>query len=626
MVTYLDKIQLRQFQKDLRDAVIDRVAMGKKSTVGYACPGIGKTLAYQVTLTEMMRRGWIRFGAIYTPRILLANAAEVDWYAEDKNGRPHGKLHRDKFDARCRLERIRHKTNKPPFIPPHAKHEAFVSTFSALTTDTNSVRHSAKLHKAWAKEHDGEFALILDEAQLLGIDETGGDSVQAAEILLELHEHAAHTVVLVGYKYRADKNDIILADYIVDKNTGRRKLVADATSDYSDGISQEKLRYFEVTEIATHYTWRDKTSGETTEYDTSDPDQEARLSQVLREPAVWQPIVDGVCQKLLVAKKIYPYYRALLAGMEQKDAKEIGQYLKAKWSGLPVHVSISEDGELSTTIALQFRAEKAGDILSTVRKAYIGYDCPQITVMGILTNYRDWGHLLQLVGRGLRVMDPGKYGISFDAQKLELVVPDDPWMQKFIKYLKIQRDDGMKRRVPGGTPPESSSGPRGEIIDAYESGRTLDGNRPDIPINEDAASIQAAQELLTQRGKLNIFTTGDLLALVRDFEKLKAAPVQNSRNEEVPKTEADLVEEIKGEAAGLLGPKLNAIGIPPTHQEYQEYVKDFRHWINESFGIRSTKQITTRAMADRYKQHVESAEATKWREQSPMFRQTVSSF
>ena len=97
-------------------------------------------------------------------------------------------------------------------------------------------------------------------------------------------------------------------------------------------------------------------------------------------------------------------------------------------------------------------------------------------------------------------------------------------------------------------------------------------------------------------------------------------------NEEVPKTEADLVEEIKGEAAGLLGPKLNAIGIPPTHQEYQEYVKDFRHWINESFGIRSTKQITTRAMADRYKQHVESAEATKWREQSPMFRQTVSSF
>jgi hypothetical protein len=33
------------------------------------------------------------------------------------------------------------------------------------------------------------------------------------------------------------------------------------------------------------------------------------------------------------------------------------------------------------------------DILATVRMAFIGYDSPQITVVGILTHYRDRGHL-----------------------------------------------------------------------------------------------------------------------------------------------------------------------------------------------------------------------------------------
>ncbi|MDX3697052.1 hypothetical protein PV726_43845 [Streptomyces europaeiscabiei] len=43
------------------------------------------------------------------------------------------------------------------------------------------------------------------------------------------------------------------------------------------------------------------------------------------------------------------------------------------------------------------------DILVTVRMAFIGYDCPQITVVGILTHHRDRGHLMQMVGRGLRM-------------------------------------------------------------------------------------------------------------------------------------------------------------------------------------------------------------------------------
>jgi hypothetical protein len=63
---------------------------------------------------------------------------------------------------------------------------------------------------------------------------------------------------------------------------------------------------------------------------------------------------------------------------------------------------------------------------STVRKAFIGYDCKMITVVGVLTNYRDMGHLMQLVGRGLRTWRRSR------ARNLALWLVGRPGRKQFV--------------------------------------------------------------------------------------------------------------------------------------------------------------------------------------------------
>src|SRR5690606_39677784 len=119
-------------------------------------------------------------------------------------------------------------------------------------------------------------------------------------------------------------------------------------------------------------------------------------------------------------QKIHPDYRGLISCMEQRDAKQVASYLQQAYPGLRVSLAISEDGPEAER-ALRDYQVKGGDILVTVRKAFIGYDCPQITVVGILTHYRDPGHLMQLVGRGLRTWS----GVEARSQSCRVIAPDD---------------------------------------------------------------------------------------------------------------------------------------------------------------------------------------------------------
>ena len=105
-------------------------------------------------------------------------------------------------------------------------------------------------------------------------------------------------------------------------------------------------------------------------------------------------------------------------------------------------------------------------MLVTVRKAFIGYDCKQITVVCPLTNYRNIGHLTQLAFRRRPDLDEAESGHAGKHQRLHLIVPGDPDMAKFIDFLRREEAEGLRERGPEGPGPGPGPLREGRIEDA----------------------------------------------------------------------------------------------------------------------------------------------------------------
>lgn len=430
-LTYTDTFDPRPFQADVVEAICDGFATGRRITIALGTPGTGKTLAYQAAATHLLREGLIDYLAVFVPRVSLAQQCETSWMYQDPETRELGGLHK-LFDAKLRFGKIRHSDARPPLTQHGATGTGFTSTYSALATDP-------KTFTDWAEEHHGKFLLVADEAQFCGADDGNGGGTRAGSLIKELHEHAAHTVLLTGTPYRADGRPLVLADYTEPNETGKQQLVRHAEATYADGIDGEYLRRFEMLLHEGSVTETDVGRHWSVEYQLSS--RESNLQPVLRLPTTWQPMADMVVQGVREKQILNPAYRGLISCMEKKDAEAVTNYLRTRYPGLRVHIAVSSDGKAAQDTLRSFKTHPA-DVLVTVRMAFIGYDCKPITVVGVLTHYRDKGHLMQLVGRGLRVWDEE----PFDEQTCRIIAPDDPRMQEFLGQLREQQDEGMRRR------------------------------------------------------------------------------------------------------------------------------------------------------------------------------------
>lgn len=428
---YTDTFDPRPFQADVVEAIVDGFATGRRITIALGTPGTGKTLAYQAAATHLLRQGLIDHLAVFVPRVSLAQQCETSWMHQDPDTRELHGLHK-LFDAKLHFGKIRHSDARPPLTQHGAIGTGFTSTYSALATDP-------KTFTDWAEEHHGRFLLVADEAQFCGADDGNGGGTRAGSLIKELHEHAAHTVLLTGTPYRADGRPLVLADYSEPNESGKQQLIRHVEATYADGIDGEYLRRFEMLLHEGSVTETDVGRQWSVEYQLSS--RESNLQPVLRLPTTWQPMADMVVQSVREKQILNPAYRGLISCMEKKDAEAVTNYLRTRYPGLRVHIAVSSDGKAAQDTLQNFKTHPA-DILVTVRMAFIGYDCKQITVVGVLTHYRDKGHLMQLVGRGLRVWDEE----PFDEQTCRIIAPDDPRMQEFLGQLREQQDEGMRRR------------------------------------------------------------------------------------------------------------------------------------------------------------------------------------
>lgn len=429
----------------------------------------------------------------------------------------------------------------------------------------------------------GRFLLIADEAQFCGADTGDGGGTRAGTLIQKLSQFAAHTLLLSGTPYRSDGNPLILAEYGELGSDGKKRLLYNVKADYRDGVREGYLRRFQATLQDARVRFKDDTDSVPLEYDLSSNGD--YLREVIRKPEVWQPIADRVVADVREKQKANPEYRGLISCMEMADANRVYAYLTKRYPELSVKKATTEDGPQAKNVLTAFKGNKSegrgGDILVTVRMAFIGYDCKMITVVGVLTNYRDWGHLEQLVGRGLRIDGeiPGR------EQSCRVVAPDDPKMTKFIEFMRGESEQGLRERrereVASG---ESADGPSGFVESAQST--TVRAVSNDVSLN-------SAQLALIETVKHDVGATDDPTVLAQLVEKLgfrlpaSAEPVLPPTVppiSEVPETEQQQVENANRETSDVIKRYLSRQNISVDAPDYSDHIKRVTYEVNKRAG------------------------------------------
>jgi superfamily II DNA or RNA helicase len=604
-MTFSDTFRPRPFQSEVATQVLDGIRSGRDRTVVLASPGSGKTLAYLSLATRLYREGLIDHIAVFVPRIALAQQCEIGWqHRHPVTGAATGMCLL--FDGTLRFGKIQHKTNEVPLTPASQRGTGFVATYSALAT-------SERIFTEWARKHEGRFLLIADEAQFCG-DSNDNDSggTRAGALIESLHGFALHTLLLTGTPYRADNQPLVLAEYTDPEpgdRRGLRKLVHHAEASYQDGIAEGYLRTFEM--HLTEALVSKRTLGDPDErmsgaslltYNLSDDGQD--LTDVLRDARTWEPLVDRVVARVKDKQKFNPAYRGLISCMAQAEAKKVQKYLQDKYPGLRVGIAVSSDSDAPQALK-DFRA-KSMDVLVTVRMAFIGYDCPEITVVGILTHYRDGGHLMQLVGRGLRVWD----GMPPREQSCVIVAPDDPRMREFLELLRDERDQGLRRveererdgeREPAGEPEQLSLT---YVESAVATTTRAASNDTDAESDELAliesikVMVDSAEDATKLKKALELY---GLMTKQAPVDPAEPAQPETTMYVQVPKTDKELIEEAKSRTRNAIASHLATCGIVPGAPGYQEAITKTTARVNEACGFNAAQANTVERAEKRLK-------------------------
>jgi superfamily II DNA or RNA helicase len=542
-----DKFVPRPFQGQVIQAVMEGTSAGRRVTVVNASPGAGKTLAWQSVATEMLRAGLIDRVFVLAPRVALVAQAELSWKRDEH------------LFNQPRMGKVRQVNNKVPLPYRHESPRGIALSYQSLIAAPVN-------YLGWGQENQGKFLLVADEAQFLGAQDEGREGTQAGAVVEKLAGFSAHTLLLTGTPYRSDGGKLILAAY---DNNGH--LVSHASAYYSDGVREGYLRKFVATNRDADVERR---NGENEITKTALSDNGDQLSEILRIPEVWQPIVDDHVKDVRDLLMIDPEYRGLISCMKMSDAKAVARYLKAAHDGLKVMTSVSEDGPEAEKMLRLFREPKSkggGDILVTVRKAFIGYDCPQISAVCILTNYRDFGHLEQLVGRGLREWS----GTSDKSQACRVTAPHDPDMQKFLDHMQRGSDQGIKEKQArsGGT--DGPSAPLVTVEDAYATDAHTVGYE---------GKLSPAMHLELSALKDSLGLNLDLMTI----HKIRTAPtniVASTRHggrEE--RTDLEQITELNGKTSKAIKSLVAKAGIYPSHPQFQQTIAHATRKVNREAG------------------------------------------
>jgi superfamily II DNA or RNA helicase len=417
-----DKVVYRPFQRQMIDAALNLIGRNDNVLMVDSHPGMGKTLGSTATLNDLYRAGIIKTAAVFTPRLNLCQQYELDW----KEVRP-------KF-AQPVMGPILHRDNVEPLI--RENQFGYVTTYSSLISQSN-------IHFKLFRKFAGGIGMVLDEAQLLGADEFNGMGTESAWLVQKLAEFARFIIVMTGTPYRADKLPLLFGKYTEPDFSGIRYLESHVRATYMQGVALGSLRKFEY-ELFDGRALYEYIDGESEELIVSD--MEAGLAKVLTHPDYWRVAVDRTVEAVREVQKSDARYCGLIGAANQEHAKEIQDYVVAHHN-VKALLAVSDEKKAQDNL----RRFKSGgyDLLITVGMAHVGYDHKPITIVTCLNGVRQIGWLDQFFARGMRVMPD----IPFDNQTVRCIVPDDRRMKTYVRNKRMESQEGLRERQPGGPPP-----------------------------------------------------------------------------------------------------------------------------------------------------------------------------
>ena len=419
-----DRVELRGPQQQLLDAVLDNINQGKRVTVGLLPPGTGKTLAWQAIATHGLRQGLWDKSATFVPRTNLSRQAELDWSGQaelDVEG------WKEQFaDPKPTLFQM--KINTKPLVPPGGF--GYVSSYQALTTNPD-------IHHSWAREHEGRFLMVLDEAQFLAMETTA-----SGRYVQQMSNYAAHIIILTGTPYRSDGKPLTLcADRYYVGEDGKRYLQADVHWTYKEAVNNRYLVPFQWHLVGGTVDLREFGQQRATTYDTSK--LEEHLGTILSDEKVWPVYADAVIERVkYLRQNDLPNAQGLITCVHQGHARHVHRYLVRRYPEMRTVLALSDMGDKQSLRSLTSMKEGSADILVCVNQAYIGFDCKPISVIGCLSSTRWSGWLEQTAGRGLRIQS----GYEQERQHLYWIAPDDPQMAAWCEQMIEESEEGLRER------------------------------------------------------------------------------------------------------------------------------------------------------------------------------------
>lgn len=585
----MDSVKLRPFQEELASRVLDRISASEEITVAWVNAGSGKTLGWLHAANELFRQGQIDGVVCLVPRLNLRKQAELDWCRAPGSLSaidPGGFMHLY-TDPRMGLIVARdNKHARPTADAPiqsitESRHFGYVSTYASLVSDPG-------IHYRWAREHAGRFLLVADEAQFLGVNDDEGGGTAAGTYVKQLADLALHTVLLTGTPYRSDKNQIALANYTEPDAKGERHLEWHVRATYRQGVSGGYLREFQ-------YDLNHGTGSFTDDSEFDITTLENRLHVVLHDARVWQGLVDSTVARLGEVRRLDSQYQALICASDQDQAEHVIRYLRAQHPSLRPMLAISRQGSTDSQNALDSFRSGHGDVLVTVAKAYIGYDCKQITVVGLLTSKRWDGWLQQIVARGLRMWSDR----PSEEQVCYIVGPADRELRKFCEKMRIDAEDGLRDR--GGEGGDAPTPGEAVEVDDYQAGGTemLGVNPGGDLTDEQSPQIRAA------RNELGIFASETQLA---NFLRYMGYATAGTRDASPPssagpsETEEEQRARLSGDCQRLASRYIATrwgVKNRSDRDQYERLIKLVNSDLNRHQGLRSSKSASPAQLRER---------------------------
>lgn len=455
----------RPFQDEFEKWVALKAGAEDNVVMGDIMTGSGKSPAITMAWTKL-RQEYPRDDillAAYTPRVNLCLQAEEDWM-----GKPGDEGLRHIFSRQygVSMPGLTHRQNEGPFFGMQngVRDGGLLSTFSSLAIGRD-------LHRKELKGRN--YFLVGDEAQYLGMDETGG--TRAAEAFEELAESAVATAMVTATSNRSDQKPLVLGRYTKPDAKGIRYLIADVTASYKTGVSLGYLRPFEFTLVDGFAQWQ-HANGQLEISHVNMMDKS--LKEFLAHEGYWGPIVDRGIESMLADQMIDPKLCGLIGATTQAHARAVFGYMQRRWPKVRTIIAVSSDGKEAHEALKRFRLG-AYDVLITVGMAHIGFDHKPISNVICLSHIREFGWLMQFVGRGLRV-----YGGVI----LKCFGPNDPRFFQFCMWMQEQSKLGIKEREErerkGPPPPPRNDGPT--LINAGATDWRVIADTPegDVPFEE----------------------------------------------------------------------------------------------------------------------------------------------